>query len=107
MRKKYPKNKTAQEIQDDIFKKMSADRKLKIGFLLLSLAKDLKEEERENFTAEGLVLGKLKWYRESKSAKDLKDAELVLATSQGMINMKYLKQWAVKLGVKKILDKLL
>lgn len=31
MKKKYPKNKTAQEIQDDIFKKMSADRKIKLA----------------------------------------------------------------------------
>jgi len=30
MRKKY-KNKTAQEIQDEIFKKMSADKKIKLA----------------------------------------------------------------------------
>lgn len=38
--KRY-KNKTAQEIQDDIFRKMSANRKLEIGAALWKFAKQL------------------------------------------------------------------
>jgi hypothetical protein len=40
MRKKNTK-KTAQEIQDEIFRKMSADRKVKLGSQLWQLAKSL------------------------------------------------------------------
>jgi len=39
------KTKTAQEIQDNIFRKMSADRKIKVGAQLWQLAKDLIGEE--------------------------------------------------------------
>ena len=35
------RQKTAQEIQDDIFRKMSADRKLELGSQLWQMAKDL------------------------------------------------------------------
>jgi len=45
MKRKYPKNKTAQEIQDDIFKKMSADRKIEIGSLLWRLGKSLDSDK--------------------------------------------------------------
>jgi|TARA_Y100000031_G_scaffold69444_1_gene77166 uncharacterized protein YuzE len=44
MKKKY-QNKTAQEIQDDIFKKMSADRKIEIGSLLWRLGKSLNSNK--------------------------------------------------------------
>lgn len=39
MRKSF--RKTAQDIQDDIFRKMSADRKVEVGSQLWRLAKDL------------------------------------------------------------------
>ncbi len=45
MKKKYPKNKTAQEIQDEIFKKMSADRKIEIASLLWRLGKSLDSDK--------------------------------------------------------------
>ncbi len=37
--------KTAQEIQDEIFKKMPADRKLELGSQLWLLAKELAKEK--------------------------------------------------------------
>lgn len=42
-KKKHKGNKplTGQDIQDDIFKKMSADRKVELGSQLWSLAKDI------------------------------------------------------------------
>jgi hypothetical protein len=41
MRSKPQTSKSAQEIQDEIFRKMSADRKLEIGSQLWKLAKKL------------------------------------------------------------------
>lgn len=39
------KKKSAQDIQDDIFRKMSADRKVEIGSQLWLLAKELDEHK--------------------------------------------------------------
>lgn len=39
--KRYQIKKTAQEIQDRIFKNMSADKKIEIGSLLWKLGKDI------------------------------------------------------------------
>ena len=56
---------------------------------------------------EDLILNKLQWYRESKSTRQLEDIESILNISGKKLDMKYLKQWAIKLGVKRVLDKLL
>ena len=46
MEKKHKKaNKTAQDIQDDIFRKMSADQKIKLGAQLWQLAKSLANDK--------------------------------------------------------------
>ena len=44
LNKKY-KGKTAQEIQDEIFRKMSADRKLELASDLWKFCKDLKGKD--------------------------------------------------------------
>lgn len=41
MAKPVSKNKTAQDLQDDIFRKMSADEKVAVGASLWKLGKDL------------------------------------------------------------------
>ena len=43
--KKRTINRTAQDIQDDIFRKMSADRKVEIGGQLWLLAKELDSDK--------------------------------------------------------------
>lgn len=56
---------------------------------------------------EDLILNKLQWYQKTESTRQLEDIESVLKTSGKKLDMKYLKQWTIKLKVKKILDKLL
>ena len=42
---KFPNGKTGQEIQDEIFRKMSADEKLKVGADLWQLAREIAPEK--------------------------------------------------------------
>ncbi|MBI2577290.1 MAG: hypothetical protein HYV77_00390 [Candidatus Wildermuthbacteria bacterium] len=42
---KFPNGKTGQEIQDEIFRKMSADEKLKVGADLWRLAREIAPEK--------------------------------------------------------------
>ena len=42
---RFPNGKTGQEIQDEIFRKMSADEKLKVGADLWQLAKEIAPEK--------------------------------------------------------------
>lgn len=63
--------------------------------------------EKIKFTApEDLMLIKLKWYKESLSDKQLEDVKSILKISEDKIDFRYLKHWAKKLGVDKILGKL-
>ena len=41
----FGREKTAQEIQDDIFRKMTTDRKIRLGSQLWLLAKELTKEK--------------------------------------------------------------
>ena len=41
----FGREKTAQEIKDDIFRKMTADRKVRLGSQLWLLAKELTKEK--------------------------------------------------------------
>lgn len=52
---------------------------------------------------EDLILIKLKWHKEGDSAKQLEDVKSVLKISGDKLDKKYLKIWAVKLGVLDIL----
>lgn len=54
---------------------------------------------------EDLVLTKLLGYKETQSERHLEDAKSILKTSR--VDLKYLKMWADKLGVIKILNGLL
>lgn len=56
---------------------------------------------------EDLILSKLEWYEKSESTRQLEDVESILKISGFELDMKYLKLWAVKLGVAKTLEKLL
>jgi len=56
---------------------------------------------------EDLILSKLEWYEQTNSSRHLEDVESVLKISSKKLNMKYLKQWAKKLEVLGILNKLI
>jgi len=56
---------------------------------------------------EDLILSKLKWYQQTDSSRHIEDAESVLKISGKKLDMSYLKQWAKKLKVSEILNKLI
>ena len=56
---------------------------------------------------EDLILIKLKWYKESLLSRQIEDAESILKISNKKIDFKYLKTWAKRLGVLKILNRIL
>lgn len=53
---------------------------------------------------EDLILSKLEWHQKSQSSRHLEDVESILKISGEKLDMKYLKNWAKKLGVVKILN---
>ena len=55
---------------------------------------------------EDLILSKLEWYQKSQSTRHLEDIESIFKISGKKLDMKYLKKWARKLGVLKILNKI-
>lgn len=56
---------------------------------------------------EDLILNKLRWYQMSESGRHFEDVESVIKFSQNILDFRYLKQQAKKLGVTEILNKLL
>lgn len=71
-------------------------------------AKNILGEKVYFISPEDLVLSKLKWYQISQSSRHLEDAESVLKISGKMIDVKYLKKWAKKLGgLETLLNKLM
>jgi len=56
---------------------------------------------------EDLILIKLLWRKTSSSERQLDDVRSIFRISGEKLDMKYLNQWAKKLGVSKILNKLL
>ncbi len=55
---------------------------------------------------EDLILSKLLWYKSAETSRHLEDIESILKISGEKLNMRYLKQWAIKLGVSGILKKI-
>lgn len=56
---------------------------------------------------EDLILSKLEWYQKSYSTRHLEDIESIIKISGEKLEMRYLKRWAKKLGISKILSKLI
>lgn len=56
---------------------------------------------------EDLILSKLDWYQKSESTRQLEDVESVLRISGKILDRKYLKIWAQKLGFSDTLKKLM
>jgi len=64
--------------------------------------------EKVYFTSpEDLILSKLQWCEKSQSNRHLEDVESILKISAKKLDMKYLKQWAKKLEVLELLNKLI
>ena len=53
---------------------------------------------------EDLILIKLRWYKESRSGRQLEDVESIFKISGDHLDKKYLQEWAKKLGVYEILE---
>lgn len=69
-------------------------------------AKIIKGQQIYFISPEDLILTKLQWYQKSQSTRHLEDVESIIKISGKKLNMKYLRNWAKKLGVSKILNKL-
>lgn len=110
MKNKEFAGKSAQNIQDEIFRTMSPDEKIRLGSFLWQLVVDFPETKthfERGTRLEDLVLIKLKWYEELGSSRQRKDAESILNISGDALDMEYLAQWAKRLGVEEILQKVL
>lgn len=58
-------------------------------------------------TAEDLLLAKLKWYKESGSIRQMEDVESIVKVSGKKLDRVYLRKWAEKLGLVKLLKRLI
>lgn len=56
---------------------------------------------------EDLILSKLQWYKKSLSSRHLEDVESILKISGEKLDLKYLSQWAKKMGNENLLEKCL
>ena len=84
---------------DDTFSKEEFARKQKRPFD--------KDFEADFATQEDVILKKLEWYKMGESRKHLEDIKGILKISGSKLDFDYLKKWAVKLEVWKILNPLL
>lgn len=56
---------------------------------------------------EDLILSKLRWHAQSGSERQLDDVRSVIRISKDHLDTRYLKQWAKKLNVLQILEKII
>lgn len=75
----------------------------KDDFTISAINRGRREEingyEVNFISPEDLILVKLKWHEEGDSAKQLEDVKSILKISGNKLDKKYLKVWAIKLGV--------
>lgn len=69
--------------------------------------KKISGQEVYFVSPEDLILSKLQWHQETQSTRHLEDAQSVLKISGKKLDMDYLKQWADKLEVLDILNKII
>jgi len=55
---------------------------------------------------EDIILSKLIWYKESENDKHVRDVNGIMELQKGRIDNKYLKKWAPRLSVLKLLHKI-
>ena len=78
-----------------------------ISRLRRRVAKKILSQKVYFSSPEDLILIKLQWFKKSESSRQLEDVESILKISGDKLDMKYLKDWARKLGVAETLEKLL
>lgn len=85
-------------LKDDSFNTLRIKRRI---------PKKILGEKVYFISPEDLILSKLLWYKSEETSRHLEDIESILKISGEKLDMKYLKNWAKKSGVLKILNKLL
>ena len=110
---KFPNGKTGQEIQDEIFRKMSVAQKIMLWAQFWSFAKGVEENRTdydlgrlEKPTLEDLILVKLRWQHISPSSKQLEDVESIFKISGDKLDREYLAKWVAKIGVQDMYNKI-
>ena len=58
-------------------------------------------------TAEDVVIQKLRWYLRGKRPKDIQDAQNVMETQAGLLDLPYMRQWCDRHGTRDILESLI
>lgn len=71
------------------------------------ITKKIHGQKVHFISPEDLILSKLCWHTQSGSERQLDDAQSVVRISRGQLDMRYLKQWAKKLDVLHILEKII
>lgn len=69
--------------------------------------KEISKQDVYFVSPEDLILAKLQWYQKTQSSRHLEDAQSVLRISGQELDIKYLKQWAEKLELLNILNKIM
>jgi len=71
------------------------------------VAKKILDEKIYFISAEDLILSKLIWHKKTETSRHLEDAESIIKISGKKLDKKYLTKWAKKLGISKILNKII
>lgn len=105
------RRKSAQEIQDEIFRKMPFSKKFHLSCDMMAFGLTLKRMnknfKRPKTTFENLVLAMALCQKQEKDKKHSKDIDHLLKVSRGYLRPNFLKKQAGKLGVAGLLKKFL
>lgn len=71
------------------------------------IAKKILNQKVDFISPEDLILTKLLWHQQSQSTRQLEDIQSIMAILQNKLNFEYLKKWAEKLHLVKILEEML
>lgn len=71
------------------------------------IAKKINKKSIYFISPEDLILSKLEWHKQGGSSRQLEDIESILKISGDQLDMKYLKNWAKRLGVLIVFKKLI
>lgn len=71
------------------------------------IAKNILGKKVYFASPEDLILSKLQWYQETQSSRHLEDVQSIFKISGPKLDLKYLKLWAHKLNILKLLTKFL
>lgn len=108
---KQLKRKTAQEIQDEIFRKMPFPKKIHLGsdltMLGLKLKRLNKNAKRPKTNFENIILSRLLCNKREKQNNHSKEIKNDFKIYRGILNTKILKKQAAKMEIAGLLKKFL